>query len=206
MSDRPVRSALAHRNDRDGAAGLSVRIREVSDRAMIDLRGLAHDEAFMTGAAEALGFALPSLPRTSTGAGDVAALWLSVDQWLITAARSRATPLSEALHEKLRGMHCLIADLSDARAVLRLEGENVRAVLNKGTSVDFTSGEYAAGSVRRVLYAQVAGLVHVVSETPDVIDLYVFRSYADYVWRYLLATGKEGARIRLFGDQTAAGP
>jgi sarcosine oxidase subunit gamma len=204
MSEHPLRSALAHRSDRNGAVGLSVRMREVSDRAMIDVRGLTGDRKFMAGVQDVLGIGLPKTPRTSASVADLAVLWLSVDQWLITAGGSRATSLADALQEKLKGIHCLIADMSDARAIIRLEGDNVREVLNKGTSVDFTTGEHVAGTVRRILYAQVAAMVHVVSEQPDVMDLYVFRSYADYAWRYLLATAREGARVRLFGKQQGA--
>jgi sarcosine oxidase subunit gamma len=204
MSEHPSRSALAHRSDRSDAAGLSVRMREVSDRAMIDVRGLTSDRKFLAGVQDVLGIGLPKTPRTSASAADLAVLWLSVDQWLITAGRSRATSLADALQEKLKGIHCLIADMSDARAIFQLEGDNVREVLNKGTSVDFTTGEFVAGSVRRLRFAEIAAMVHVVSEHPDVMDLYVFRSYADYAWRFLLATAREGARIKLFGKQTVA--
>ncbi len=202
MSEVPFRSALAHRSDRNEAVGLSIRMREIGDRAMIDLRGLTSDRRFMAGVQDVIGVPLPKNPRTSVTAGDLAVLWTSIDQWLITAQRARATPLADALREKLQASHCLITDMSDARSIFRLQGDNVREVLNKGTSVDFTSGELGAGVVRRILFAQVAAMVHAVSEGPDVIDLYVFRSYADHAWRYLLATAKEGARISLFGRQS----
>jgi sarcosine oxidase subunit gamma len=93
--------------------------------------------------------------------------------------------------------------MSDARAIFRLEGDAVRGVLNKGTSVDFTAAQYTAGSVRRILFAQVATLAHVVRQHPDVIDLYVFRSFAEHVWQYLLASAQEGAGLQLFARQTA---
>jgi hypothetical protein len=55
--------------------------------------------------------------------------------------------------------------------------------------------------VRRLRFAEIAPLLHIVSEKPDVIDLYVFRSYADYAWDWLLANGRNGASIRPFGRQ-----
>jgi sarcosine oxidase subunit gamma len=203
MFERPLRSALDHHSDRNEAAGLAARMLEVTDRTMIDVRGLASDGKFMAAVKDVLGFAMPTTPRTSVSGNDLTALWLSVDQWLITAERRRGIALVTKLQEKLQDVHSLIADVSDARTIIRLEGDHVREILNKGTSVDFTSGEYVAGSVRRLLFAQVAALAHVISDRPDVIDLYVFRSYADYAWRYLLAAAKEGARIKLFGKQPA---
>ena len=68
----------------------------------------------------------------------------------------------------------------------------------KGSSVDFTLPEYKAGTVRRVMFAEIAALVHIVSDEPCTADLYVFRSYADYTWKWLKATAKPAARIGLF--------
>ena len=68
-------------------------------------------------------------------------------------------------------------------------------------SLDLLSGDYAPGTVRRMRYAEIAALIHVVED--DVFDLYVFRSYAHYAWDFLLATAREPAKIRLFGRQAA---
>ena len=53
------------------ADGLAISIREIPDRGMIDLRGLASDPAFMSAAHDVLGVALPTAPRTSASWGDV---------------------------------------------------------------------------------------------------------------------------------------
>ena len=85
------------------------------------------------------------------------------------------------------------------RAVLRLEGEGVREVLLKGSSLDLLSEDYAAGTVRRMRYAEIAALLHVVED--NVFDIYVFRSYADYAWDFILATARAPAKVSLFGAQ-----
>jgi sarcosine oxidase gamma subunit len=46
------------------------------------------------------------------------------------------------------------------RAVLRLEGEGVREVLLKGSSLDLLNENYAAGTVRRMRFAEIAALLH----------------------------------------------
>jgi sarcosine oxidase gamma subunit len=48
-------------------------------------------------------------------------------------------------------------------------------------------------------YAEIAALLHVVEET--VFDVYVFRSYADYAWDFILATARAPAKVTLFGAQ-----
>ena len=206
MAEPQFRSALHHRPERIGAEGLTIALREIDDRGMIDLRGRAGDESFLGKVREVLGFDLPLKPRTSTAAGDVAALWLSVDQWLITCPGAEAQSLQTRLAQALEGVHALAVDMSDARAIFRLEGDNGREVLNKGTSVDFTAPDIGAGFVRRIRYAEVAALVHVRSMAPFAADLYVFRSYAEYAWGFLCFTARKAARVDLFGGAISSLP
>jgi sarcosine oxidase subunit gamma len=163
------------------------------------LRGIASDKKFMAAAKKVLGLDLPKTPRSSVSWGDVKALWLSIDQWLILCPRAKAAELAAALTAELGVIHSLAVDVSDMRAVLRLEGEGVREVLLKGSSLDLLSGDYGPGTVRRMRYAEIAALLHVVEET--VFDIYVFRSYADYAWDFLLATAREASSVTLFGKQ-----
>jgi sarcosine oxidase, subunit gamma len=201
MSEPVFNSALAARPERINAEGLTIALKEIDDRGMIDLRGEVKDESFSAAVSDALGFALPSEPRTSRRQDETAALWLSTDQWLITAPRPATAALHARLVGTLKGVHSLCVDMSDARTILRLEGDNVVEVLNKGTSADFT--DLKEGAVRRLRYAEIAALVHVIAREPDVMDLYVFRSYAEYAWTYVTTTAREAARIQLFGRQSS---
>ena len=196
MSELYVESPLAHR---EAPQGLSIELREITDRGMIDVRGSTNDKKFMAAAKKVLGLDLPKVPRTSVSWGDVKALWLSIDQWLILCSRTKAFELVAALRAELGSVHSLIVDVSDMRAVLRLEGEGVREVLLKGSSLDLLSDDYAPGTVRRMRYAEIAALLHVVEDT--VFDIYVFRSYADYAWDFILATARAPAEVKLFGRQ-----
>ena len=197
MSELYVESPLAHR---EAPQGLSIELREITDRGMIDVRGAANDKKFMAATKKVLGLDLPKAPRTSVSWGDVKALWLSIDQWLILCSRAKAVELTAALKAELGNIHSLIVDVSDMRAVLRLEGEGVREVLLKGSSLDLLSDDYAPGTVRRMRYAEIAALLHVVEDA--VFDIYVFRSYADYAWDFILATARAPAKVTLFGAQS----
>ncbi|MDP4823909.1 MAG: hypothetical protein NWR47_08180, partial [Aestuariivirgaceae bacterium] len=57
------------------------------------------------------------------------------------------------------------------------------------------------GSVRRLRYAEIAAAVHVVSDGPCVMDMYLFRSYADYAWSYLSKTATKASELKLFAPQ-----
>lgn len=198
MSDAQFETAL---QSREAPKDLAVDIREIVSRGMIDLRGLAGDSKFLAAAKEVLGLDLPTAPRSSAAWGEIQALWLSTDQWLILCPRAKTIDLLAALRQALAGIHSFAVDVSDMRTIIRLEGDNARHVLLKGSSLNLLSSDYEAGTVRRLRFAEIAALLHIVSVKPDVIDLYVFRSYATYAWDWLLANGRAAAAIRPFGRQ-----
>lgn len=193
MLEAKSESALVHRAE---PTTTSIDMREISERGMIDVRGLASDKKFMAAMKSVLGFDLPKQPRTSNSWGDVRALWLSPDQWLITCAASKAEALTTELISALGKIHSLVVNVSDMRTIIRLEGEGVRETVMKGTSIDLTDGDYPAGTVRRMRFAEIAALLHIVEA--DVIDIYVFRSYADYTWVFLLKAARKGSEVRVF--------
>ena len=193
MADLHFESALAHRSAPDN---LSISMREISERGMIDLRGSTADKKFMSAAKSALGVELPKVPRTSTAFGDVQVLWLSTDQWLVLTGRARVGALLSDLRKSFGSIHSLAVDVSDMRAIIRLDGEGVRETLMKGSTLDLISDDYSPGTVRRMRFAEIAALLHVVEQ--NVIDIYVFRSYADYAWEFLIKATRKGSEVKLF--------
>lgn len=184
-------SALAHRSAPDTTY---VNMREISDRGMIDLRGNATDRKFKVAVKKVLGVDLPHVPRTSAAWGDIKCLWLSVDQWLVLCPRARADGLQAELIAALAGTHSLAVNVSDMRGIIRLEGQGVRETLMKGSSLDLFDGTYTPGTVRRMRFAEIAALLHVIDDS--VIDIYVFRSYAEYAWAFLLKAARRGSEVQ----------
>jgi len=183
--------------------GLAVSVSEITDRGMIDLHGETSARGFSAAVKKAVGVDLPTTPRTSAAKGDIAVLWLSVDQWLVLCPRERTSALLEELRSALGNIHSLAVDMSDARTVFRLEGETVRTIMMKSSPVDFLPPALPRGSVRRLRFAEIAALVHVVDDKPDVMDLYVFRSFAEYTADWLAVVARKAAMTELFGEQAA---
>jgi len=180
---------------------LAISMTEMVDRGMIDLRGDPRNPSFASVVESALGIPLPRLPRSSAAAGELSVLWLSVDQWLVQCPRRLASDLARRLKEALAGVPSLVADMSDARTIIRLQGDGVREMIMKGAPVDLTAPEFKQGSVRRLRFGELAAMVHMVGETPDVVDLFVFRSYAVFAWEWIIATSHGAARVKLFEPQ-----
>jgi sarcosine oxidase subunit gamma len=170
-------------------------------RGMIDLRGDAGNEGFRTGVKQVTGVDLPLTPRSSAAWGEIKILWLSIDQWLIICPARRTREVIRGLEDTLKGQHVAITDVSDMRAVVRLEGDGVREVLLKGCSLDLLGKGYEPGTVRRVRFAEIAALIQVIDA--QTIELYVFRSYAHYAWDFLTVTARAAAQVKLFGEQAA---
>ena len=193
MLEPKFEPALAHRVE---PTNTYIDLREITARGMIDLRGLANDRKFVAAVKATLGVDLPKAPRTSHSFGDVKVLWLSPDQWLVLCAREKAPALTAELQAALAGLHSLVVDVSDMRCIIRLEGEGAREVMMKSTSLDFTDADFTPGYVRRVRFAEIAALFNIVEDT--VIDVYVFRSYANYAWDFLLKAARKGSEVGLF--------
>jgi sarcosine oxidase, subunit gamma len=196
MVDLASTSPLALRRE---PTNLAISMREIAGRGMIDLRGLTTDRKFIAAVKATLGFDLPKQPRTSTTWGDMKCLWLSPDQWLILCNGEKAQALTDQLNKTLDGVYSLVVNVSDMRAIIRIEGEYARTTLMKGTSIDLTHGDYAPGTVRRMRFAEIAALLHIVED--NIIDIYVFRSYADYAWDWLLKAARIGSEVKLFADK-----
>ncbi len=193
MLEARFESALAQRS---APENIYIDMREISERGMIDLRGQTSDRKFTAAARAVLGTDLPKEPRTSATWGDAKILWLSPDQWLITCPRGKAQDLTNALVKELGDTHSLAINVSDMRAIIRLEGEFAREVVMKGSTLDLTDGDYTPGTVRRMRFAEIAALLHIVEE--KTIDIYVFRSYAHYAWDFLVKAARKGSEVRLF--------
>ena len=138
MLEPAFESALAHRTEPDKTY---VSLREITTRGMIDLRGLTTDRKFMAAVKDILGVDLPKSPRTSNSFGDVKALWLSPDQWLIICAREKAPTLAADLAKAAEKAHALAVDVSDMRSIIRIEGERAHEVLMKGCEVRAPHGK-----------------------------------------------------------------
>lgn len=190
---------LAHRTGLVAPGAAVVNISAIGERAMIDLRARPGDAAARKAFEKALGLSLPTAPRTSTTSGDITALWLSIDQWLIVAPIQDRQSHLDALTKVARRRFAMVTDLSDARAIIALQGDGAMETIMKGAAADLTRAP--EGMVRRMNFAGIAAMVHVVGTAPPTLHLYVARSMADYAWSWLAQAARPGAGLRVFVPQ-----
>jgi sarcosine oxidase, subunit gamma len=163
-------------------------IREIGPLGMITLRakGLkALDKAIKA----AVGVKTPALRRIEIN-GDRACGWMSPDEYLLVMPYPEVSTALAKLSKALAGEHYLAVDVSDARAVFRIEGTKADQVLRKLSPTDFDLLQPA--ELRRSRTAQVAAAFW---KQNDGFTLVCFRSVAGYVMGLLSHSAIAGTEL-----------
>jgi len=171
-------------------AAPGVRLRELRFRGHIVLRG----DPAATNLAEVLeqltGLALPTAPLTLVGDGEPSLQWISPDEWLLVLPPGETVSMVAALRDALRG-HVAVVDVSGGQTLVTLSGADARSVLMKSTPYDVHPNVFPPGKAVVTVFAKT--MVNIRCRGEAHWELVVRRSYADYVWQWLLdAAGEYG--------------
>lgn len=143
--------------------------------------GAALDRVFST----RYGIELPHVPRAVCGAS-LDLIWSGPSQWLAVSLRPE---MPAELAAELDGV-AAVTDQSDARAVLRLIGPNVRDTLAKGCPVDLHPAAFRRGET---IVTAIGGIGVQLwwADVDDALHLSVPRSMAGSFWSWLLPSAWE---------------
>ena len=156
----------------------------------LNLRGDAKDTGFSSAAAAVLGLALPTEPNTAAVNGEMLALWLGPDEWLVVTPPSAQTRLSESLEAALDGKHAAVTDVTGGQTVITLSGPKARDVLAKGCPLDLHPAVFKPGHCAQTLVAKANVTIRCVDDSPA-FELIVRRSFAEYVALWLHDAAQE---------------
>jgi sarcosine oxidase, subunit gamma len=161
-------------------------VREIGPLGMVTLRA-KNLKSLGKAIKAAVGTKVPAQRRIES-AGDRACAWMSPDEYLLLMPYAEVSTALAALAKALAGDHHLAVDVSDARAVFRIEGESANRVLCKLCPVDLD--RLAPGEVRRTRAAQVAVAFW---HQDGGYTLVSFRSVAGYVMGLLTHSARVGS-------------
>lgn len=164
-------------------------VREIGPLGMITLRAKPGTKGLDRAVKAAVGTALPAQRRIET-AGEAACGWMSPDEYLLILPYAGVGGALAALDKALAGQHYLAADVSDARAVFRIEGPKAAQVLAKLCPADLDRLEPA--ELRRTRVAQVAGAFWADDAGFTLVS---FRSVAAYVMGLLTHSAMPGSEL-----------
>ncbi len=170
-------------------------LRDAGPTGMVTIRGDLGAAAFGKAVKKATGCALPKQREIVTDGGRRLA-WMSPDELLLICEHGEAPGIAAALAEALKDQHALALDVSDARALLRLEGAGCREVIAKLSPANLAPGAFGPGEMRRTRLAQVAGAFHMPDESS--VEIVVFRSVARYAFDLIANAARPGSEVGLF--------
>ncbi len=183
-------SALNHASY-DGIA----KVEEIGLQGMITLRGDLSDKVLIKAVKDATGQKVPA-QREAIVKGDTGVCWMSPDELLVLVPYTEVDGKLAAMNNALSGIHALAVNVSDARSVFRVSGDNAREVLGKLAPVDLSPVAFQPGQIRRSRLAQVAGAFWM--DDDESFRVVCFRSAADYVFKLLKVAAQPGSEVGFY--------
>ena len=165
------------------------KVREIGPMGMISLRAKADTKGLSAAIKAAVGVATPAQRRIEMADGKGAG-WMSPDEYLLVMPYGEVAGALAILAQKLAGEHHLAVDVSDARAVFRVEGPKADQVLMKLSPVDHAA--LAPNELRRTRAAQVAAAFWRDETGYTVV---AFWSVGGYVMGLLSHSAQSGAEL-----------
>ncbi|HSI40661.1 MAG TPA: sarcosine oxidase subunit gamma family protein [Xanthobacteraceae bacterium] len=182
-------SATAHPLDGLPAApGPAATLRRLPELARLAFRGR---EAAIGPAGEAFGVALPRQACRFDAAGERRALWLGPDEWLLTAPDAEGPALFAAIEAATAGLPHALVDVGARSIGIEVVGPEAAFVLNQGCPLDLALDAFPVGMCTRTVLGKVE--IVLLRTAPETFEIDVWRSFASYVWSYLIEARREFA-------------
>jgi sarcosine oxidase subunit gamma len=190
----PGRSPLADAADRLAAAtragGGAVLLAELPFLAQVDVRldakGTAADAVGL-----ALGLPLPLEPNTLAGNGELTALWLGPDEWLVVGPPDTGQELEGRIRSAAVDGPVSVTDVSAQRTTLLVAGPRARDVLAHGCPLDLHPRAFGAGRCAQTTLARARIVLAAGEEPVGGYRVLVAASFAGYLADWLLDAATE---------------
>ncbi|TLS45420.1 sarcosine oxidase subunit gamma [Streptomyces montanus] len=190
----PLRSPLSHFAGRLAAATRTsegaIRLAELPFLSQINVRLDAKGAA-----ADAVGLALdlqlPLEPNTVVRAGELAALWLGPDEWLLVGPPGSGRDLESRIREAAGDEPVSVTDVSAQRTTLLVAGPRARDLLAHGCSLDLHPRAFGAGRCAQTTLGRTQIVLVARDEPRAGFWVLVRSSFAGYLADWLLDAATE---------------
>jgi sarcosine oxidase, subunit gamma len=162
-------------------AGLSVR--EHPFRTLLNLRGRCDDEGYSLAVNDATGLSLPA-PNQFNADGERLLAWLGPDEFLFVG--DAGSGMEKRLRDRLSGALSALTDVSSAFTTLNVSGPGARDFLAKGWALDLHPRVFQPGHCAQSYLAKAPALL-LQRDAAPAFEVIVRRSFADYLWAWLMA-------------------
>ncbi|MBT2457014.1 sarcosine oxidase subunit gamma [Streptomyces sp. ISL-86] len=191
---RDPRSPMSYHAERFAAAtrasGGALRLAELPFLAQVNVRldpkGPAADAVGL-----ALGFPLPLESNTVARGGELAALWLGPDEWLVVGPPGTQAEIEARLREAIGDEHAAVVDVSSQRTTLLVAGARAGEVLAHGCSLDLHPRSFGADRCAQTTLARAHVVLVPRGELKPGFWVLVRSSFAGYLADWLLDAASE---------------
>ncbi|MGY6019154.1 sarcosine oxidase subunit gamma [Streptomyces spinosirectus] len=152
----------------------------------LDAKGAAADAVGL-----ALGLQLPLEPNTVVRAGELTALWLGPDEWLVVGPPGGRTDLEARLREAAGDEPVSVTDVSAQRTTLLVAGPRARDLLAHGCSLDLHPRAFGAGRCAQTTLGRTQVVLVARDEPRAGFWVLVRSSFAGYLADWLLDAATE---------------
>ena len=164
-------------------------LQRVSDIGYLNIRGDSNDDSFVNAISDICGVELPRQPNT-VSVGTNTMYWLGPNEWLLATQESDAGKIAAKLLKSLKKQHVAINDLSGGQVSYRLKGDAAATLLAKGCTLDLHPSVFGPGQCAQSGLAKSAVLLTPLADGSG-YEVVVRRSFADYLWQWLLRAGRD---------------
>ena len=163
-------------------AGNGTSLSPLEDMERVILRA---DEKAAKALGKAIGVVLPVKPSTSITKGDVSALWIGPDEWLVIG---KAGTELEAKLNKVKGHLYSVVSVDHRNTGISVSGANAANTLNSGCPRDLSLEAFPVGACSRT----ILGKSEIILWRKGSQEFHVecWRSFSDYVWKYLVDSAR----------------
>ena len=178
-----------------GLTSKRILIGEIRFRDMVNLRGTTKNRSFISAVQKAIGCTLPVKPNLTAKKGnDRTILSLGPNEWLIVTKSGDGNAMEMRLQKGLKDQHASVTSVGEGFTIIRLAGKEARNLLLKGCPLDLHPTVFSPEQCAQTLLARTDMILHCLqpnSSKTDVFDIYIARSFAEYVWSWIEDAGRE---------------
>jgi len=164
-------------------------MKEKTPIAKINLRGNLNNIEFVTNAEKILEMPLPKRAGDTSAKEKITLLWLGPNEWVLVsnfeiAKETNIYELEQVLFDGISKPNLgAVTNVTDHFTIFSLSGTNIFKILCKGCPYDFESKNFSDNKAVRTIINHIDVTIH--RKNKNNIDLYVRRSFANYLWNWL---------------------
>ena len=132
------------------------------------------------------GLKLKNEPLSVVSNNDTRILWNGPKNWLLVSTKK---DLLKNISEVLKEIDFAVTDLSHSRAIIEVEGHDVREVLKKGCPYNFNILE--KNNSMNSTYNGIAFTVDMIDDNTDKIRLFALRSFGESLYHSITDSSSE---------------